>query len=690
MKKWIFLGCLLALLSPAPNSRASTGLGAQVWLEPSMSNAEIDNYFRIMDQQHMHVARLFMMWNFMETQPGTWDFRVFDEAFRAAEKYHVGIVATLMPNFGPTHRGFWYKTQDGAIPKSRRQLEESKTYIQTVVRRYQNHPALSHWMLMNEPGQMPSPDSLAMERFSSFLQNKYADINKLNAAWLTSFGSFGQVQYSPNWAGGGFTWPVSYLDWQNFWNEHLTWYLAQVAAEIRKNDLKTPLHVNPHALLDIPHRYELSKWTGFLESLGASIHPVWHFNDLKRAEYPFGVSTVCGLVGSAAGNKPFWVTELQGGHNLYTGSQPVNPTREEIQAWVWTSLTSGAEKTIFWCLNPRTQGGESGEWALLDYAGQPSHRLEESSRIGQFMEEEAAFLKKAIPIRDAIVVAISRETVFLQERNGKGQNQPARQAKAHLQSVLACLKALCMKGYHPQIQFVDDIDWTQKTGAKRMVLLPHATALTEEQLKSMKTFAELGNTLVFTGLTGIFSETEGIRWNQNTTYEALTGLKVLEVLTQENEGQYPIPYETFRLKVKGISAADKGDHWMHNLGKGTCIVVPAMVDLRHFLHPDEKQYPDLLAAMTKPFQSKGASDWNSDIPGSFCQGLTDGNRTLSVVHLPETQPVRKVRWERKGEKLVKILNGKGKSISGEGVFEVESGTTFVVLTEKSILPGKGK
>jgi hypothetical protein len=94
--------------------------------------------------------------------------------------------------------------------------------------------------------------------------------------------------------------------------------------------------------------------------------------------------------------------------------------------------------------------------------------------------------------------------------------------------------------------------------------------------------------------------------------------------------------------------------------------------------------------MTKPFQSKGASDWNSDIPGSFCQGLTDGNRTLSVVHLPETQPVRKVRWERKGEKLVKILNGKGKSISGEGVFEVESGTTFVVLTEKSILPGKGK
>jgi len=655
-----------------------------------MSRQQIDGYFQALDKQHMHVARLFIMWNFMEIGTDKWDFQVFDWAFESAAKYKVGIVATLMPNFGPTQKGFYYKTQDGAIAKSKRQLDESRIYIQTVVKRYQSHPALSNWMLYNEPGQMPAADSLAIDRFHVFLENKYKNISELNAAWLTGFSNFKEVSYSPNWSGGGFTWPISYLDWQNFWAEHLTWYLSEIAGEIRKLDTKTPLHVNPHALLDIPHRYQLSKWTEFLSSLGASIHPVWHFNDLQRQDYPFGISLVCDMVGSAAGNKPFWVTELQGGHNLYTGSQPVNPTKKEINAWLWTSIASGAEKTIFWCLNPRTQGGESGEWAMLDYKNEPSHRLIEAGKIAAEVEANKEFFDEAKPVKDNVIIAISPETMFLQERNGKGQNQIARQQKAHFLSVMACYKALTMKGYQPSLEFVDNIDWNSKSAKARMVIVPHATGLTDKQLASMKDFCNQGNTLVFSGLTGIFNESEKIRWNENSGYEALTGVKAMEVFTPENEGSFFLPYETFRIKTEAISAQKNPKGYFENaLGNGKCILIPAMTDLKFWLNSEEKTYPAFLDGLAKAFKNPLQAEFQSDMPGSYVQCLSDGQKILTLVHVPANGKSKKVKLERKGEKLVKILSGKVlRSPSGSLAFEVESGETFVMMSEKAILPTK--
>ena len=688
-KLLLALVCQLSIIN-CHLSFATERVGAQVWLERGMNKAQIDGYFQKLDQQHMHVARLFMMWNFMETAPNQWDFQIFDWAFESAAKYKVGIVATLMPNFGPTHRGFYYKTQDGVIAKSRRQLDESRMYMQTVVKRYASHPALSNWMLYNEPGQMPAADSLAMDRFQSFLELKYKNIKQLNTAWLTGFSDFKQITYSPNWAGGGFTWPVSYLDWQNFWAEHLTWYLQEVASEIRKIDTKTPLHVNPHALLEIPHRYQLSEWTKFLTSLGASIHPVWHFNDLNRQDYPFGVSLVCNMVGAAAGDKPFWVTELQGGHNLYTGSQPVNPTTKEISAWLWTSIISGAEKTIFWCLNPRSQGGEAGEWALLDNKNEPSHRLIEAGKIAAEVEANKDFFEKASVVKDNIIIAISPETMFLQERNGKGQNQIARQQKAHFLSVLGCYKALKMKGYNPVLEFIDHIDWTSKSAKTRMVIVPHATSLTDLQLSAMKDFCNLGNTLLLSGLPGMFNENEKYRWSENSTFEALTGTKVLEIFTPENEGSFFLPYETFRAKTEPISARQNPKGYFENqLGKGKCIFVPAVTDLKFWLESEEKLYPAFLDEMAKSFKNPFQGDLKSEVPGSYLQSLSNGSKIITLVHVPASEEVAKVQFERKGEKLLKIMSGKGQRLtSGSLSFEIESGETFVVMSEKAILPAK--
>src|SRR5512147_993092 len=90
-------------------------IGAQIWLEPGQKPQDVERWFKTLADAHMPVARLFLMWNYIEREPGVWDFTLYDRAFRAAEEHRVRVVATLTPNWGPPHRGYTYAAQGGPI-----------------------------------------------------------------------------------------------------------------------------------------------------------------------------------------------------------------------------------------------------------------------------------------------------------------------------------------------------------------------------------------------------------------------------------------------------------------------------------------------------------------------------------------------------------------------------------------------
>src|SRR6185437_9057852 len=79
--------------------------GAEIWIEPGQTPVQIDTWFRDLADAHMPVARLFLMWPYLELAPDQWDFTLYDAAFRSAEKYHIRIVATLTPNGLPLFLG---------------------------------------------------------------------------------------------------------------------------------------------------------------------------------------------------------------------------------------------------------------------------------------------------------------------------------------------------------------------------------------------------------------------------------------------------------------------------------------------------------------------------------------------------------------------------------------------------------
>ena len=85
--KRIQLFLCLALALPLECPAQSTDvpvIGAQVFIEPGRTAGEIDNYFRILHDSGMKVARIRLFESHMRRAEGEWDYSLYDEAFLSA------------------------------------------------------------------------------------------------------------------------------------------------------------------------------------------------------------------------------------------------------------------------------------------------------------------------------------------------------------------------------------------------------------------------------------------------------------------------------------------------------------------------------------------------------------------------------------------------------------------------------
>jgi beta-galactosidase len=492
----------LALLLSTLTGTAETPLiGAQIWIEPGQTPTQIDGWFRQLSEAHMPVARLFLMWPDLEPKKDVWDFSLYDEAFQAAEKHHVRIVATLTPSGRPPFLG-GDGEQGNSIVGSEADRGITADYIARVVNRYRDSPALDTWILMNEPGQAASAQPLAIIGFRSWLARRYRAVDALNRAWGTNYSSFEQVipegeQSSWNKTGT--------IDWMTFWRGYQTEQLEWLAQQVRMHDAQHPLHLNPHALVGNLAQLsdDLPSWRPFLDTLGCSIHPAWHFGLLKRDQYALGVSYVNDLIDGSIEPKRHWVTELQGGTNIASGIQPMDPTADDIAEWVWTSVGTGADRILFWLLNARGGGAEAGEWSLLDFQQRPSVRLQTASQIAEILETNRRFFDESKPVRPDVTLVLSLETMTLED-NSAHSDEPGRDRDAQVLETLGLYQALAESGVPPRIKHFDDIVWNQPDAGHRTVILPDVRALSLEQLDRLESFVHNGNTLIVTGLTGFY------------------------------------------------------------------------------------------------------------------------------------------------------------------------------------------
>lgn len=308
MKSRFFVASAAFLLSfqlSFSADRTVPSVGAQVFIEPGQSREDVASWFDSMQDAGMKVCRIRLHESHIN-KGGVWDFSIYDYAFDQAADHGIKVFATLFPNDSKKSVG------GEKFPESDRHFAEVASYIDKTVAHFMGHPALSTWVIQNEPGVGGTiPEN-------EFTRKQYAKWLKTHTAPSSDF-------------------VTNNYDGEQFLLEYETWYLNWIADRIRKTDSLHGLHVNNHQIFCNVAEYDFPAWRGFLTSLGASAHPSWHYGYFTRNQYPLAMAANCNVIRSGAGELPFWVTELQAGNNLYSGNVPICPSADEITQWLWTA-----------------------------------------------------------------------------------------------------------------------------------------------------------------------------------------------------------------------------------------------------------------------------------------------------------------------------------------------------------------
>ena len=118
---------------PTPEQAAARPrLGAQLWVDQDDDPARVKCLVSRAAEAGLGLLRVFLMWPWIEPEPGRWEFGVYDAAFDAAAEHGIGIKATLTANSGP-----WGTVASGPkVPPAGSKVEPLP--VQTTVRSAQS------------------------------------------------------------------------------------------------------------------------------------------------------------------------------------------------------------------------------------------------------------------------------------------------------------------------------------------------------------------------------------------------------------------------------------------------------------------------------------------------------------------------------------------------------------------------
>lgn len=377
-------------------------LGAQYYRPPNPPRADWERDLGRMRAAGMTTVKFWACWSWMGASPDAVDFADLDELMDLAHRSGLGVVInTILENAPyelerrwPEARYLDHEDRPVALTAAMNTpgggwpglcfdhagvREAAGGFLAALVARYHGHPALRGWDVWNEPHLEPAsyfPTRLycycpaSLSRFRSWLRERYATIGALNAAWERRFTDWEQV--APPRV---FEAVPDMLDWRRFWFDNLAGQLAWRAETVRAADPGHP--VMTHVALSgftgqlATHTLDEYALSGPVDVFGTSAFPTWLMAD-DHVEHLFNLDTARG----AAGGKPFWQAELQGGRGRRDGRRSTgHPAPDVVRLWIWNSLAAGASGVMFWQWRPELLGPESPGYGLCTPSGEVSPRV---------------------------------------------------------------------------------------------------------------------------------------------------------------------------------------------------------------------------------------------------------------------------------------------------------------------------
>jgi beta-galactosidase len=490
---------------PCAQLTSQLRIGAEFFLNGTETKESVRRHFRLMHQNGLTLARIFIIWDDIERAPNDWKFERYDWIYDAAAESGIKIVATLCAEDPPgwvKKTPFYHNRTNLNDPELRKR---AAIYIGQVVSHYKNHPAHGVWLLMNEPTKY-DVEPATLKAFGDWLQAKYGTVEELNKHWFRPLDRFSDVQLTPDQLTSYWNDYHFVVDWREFNIDNLVNELVWIKGQIQALDADHPTHINVTSPTGGAQGQDVWKEKGIVDILGASIHPAWIFPPTAaRSEYGERFAYRLDLIGSAAGEQPWWVTELQSGPTIYTGRFPLNPTPGDMTRWLWDSFGGGSKGVIFWLWHPRVGGTEAGEWGLVSLEGTPSERLPAVKAVVDGLTGNP-FLASAKPQPVNVAILYNRETAILNSLDGRTQER----GNEYEESLMGCYMALHRA--HVPIHFLD-IEQLKKglAGGCDVLYIPYSYAIDNQAVAALRDYVRQGGTLWADGLTAWKNETGEIR-----------------------------------------------------------------------------------------------------------------------------------------------------------------------------------
>ena len=521
-------------------------LGSQLYINKTDTPAQVKQWVKQMRAAKLRLIRLFMVWDQLEPADGVWNFEAYDACFQEAERQRMQIIPTLMSVSPPSWMRMSSGTQDVADLDDPAYWARSMQYVEKVVERYAGAQALHSWILWNEPSRVIQPDKADRADFAAFLRHKYRnDIRSLNRSYYCQYQTFEELSAGQQQAAEAlvFSGYAERVDWQQYCVHNLNQKLCMLAEKVRSLDGLHPVHVNPHNI-GAPNYFQgqaIFQEAETVDFLGCSAHPSWHSTRFPTDRIHQSVAYFADLMKSASKSERFWVSELQGGTNIFSGVRYMCPRAADIRHWLWEGIGAGSEAVLFWCFNTRNSGFEGGEWGLLNQLQKPSERLQAATEVAGIIEEHQALFNRAQAEAPDVWILYSDNSILLGTVEGEAGSNPTcpRNQFWAADAVAGAYLACSDLGY--TVQMIDEAGvQAGKLPPNAVLLVPGAYALEAQTCLALQSFVKHGGHLVADGLCGMKDPHGFLSAENRTVLAEVFGAEVEDIQACTSEFYYSL------------------------------------------------------------------------------------------------------------------------------------------------------
>jgi len=203
---------------------------------------------------------------------------------------------------------------------------------------------------------------------------------------------------------------MDWVDWRRFIIDRSTDELRFRVENLRAVDSSSLLEchaglqvgVGPLAILG-NNPWRLAE---VVETWGLSNFPRWELLPMYLG------AAKLDLTRCQAGDKPFWMTELQGGHGSNGLARSRNMRPQDIRLWNWVSVACGAKGVIYWTYHTEATGTESSGFGLVARDGSATERVLEAADDNRVIQAHWDILEKYAP-RPEVAILFDQDCSLL-------------------------------------------------------------------------------------------------------------------------------------------------------------------------------------------------------------------------------------------------------------------------------------